>query len=51
MENLHLAAQGDGSFRPHGVVTLVVITLGCALIGIWRTRNAKKERQSGEQEP
>jgi hypothetical protein len=46
---LYLAAQSDGSFWPTGVVTLVLIVIGCSLIGIWRTRSAKKwKRQAGK---
>ncbi|MFF5106643.1 hypothetical protein [Streptomyces sp. NPDC000134] len=48
MENLYLAAEGDGSFWPTGVVTIVLIVIGCALIGVWRTRSAKKRDRSGK---
>jgi hypothetical protein len=43
VENLHLAAEDGSSFWPTGVIMLVVITVIVVLIGIWRSRNAKKE--------
>ncbi|MBV1938754.1 hypothetical protein KUF83_19625 [Streptomyces sp. BV286] len=42
MENLTLAAGGSSSFWPTGVVMIVVITVIVVLVGIWRSRNARR---------
>ncbi|MEU9554341.1 hypothetical protein [Streptomyces fumanus] len=48
MRNICLAADGDSGFWPTGVVTLVLITIVCSLIGVWRSRGARKKDGSGQ---
>ncbi|MFJ4004711.1 hypothetical protein ACIPWL_14865 [Streptomyces sp. NPDC090023] len=46
MAPLQLAADGDGSFWPHGVIMILVITVITWSAGTWRDRRLKKGKKS-----
>ncbi|MCK8681720.1 MULTISPECIES: hypothetical protein [Streptomyces] len=52
MGYLDLAAKGGSGFWPTGAVMLVVITVIVVLIGVWRSRNARRgTKEPGNERP
>lgn len=44
MEHFYLAAEGDGSFWPTGVIMIVVIIAISGSIWMWREHRLKKDK-------
>ncbi|MFI7385333.1 hypothetical protein [Streptomyces sp. NPDC049813] len=45
MEHLHVAADNPTPFWPTGAIMLVVITLICGGIGVWRNRRMRQGKK------
>ncbi|MEU0207066.1 hypothetical protein [Streptomyces canus] len=44
MAHLYLAAEGDGSFWPTGVIMIIVIIAIGGSVWMWRERKLKKDK-------